>query len=342
MSARDRLAALRRSIAEIEGGTCRVPVGGSVGELGRNGSGAANDMPDRGGKRTAKRDDGAKPEAGVAGSDGGDDAGRAGRDVPMAAALVPLGLTALDRRLGGGLRRGAVHDVYSAESREGGPAAGFAAALAVRAGLSRPGPVLWVAASGPAREAGLPYPPGLAALGLDPGLVLFVTARKTVAALWVLEEALSVPDFSAVIGEIGADPKLDLTALRRLALRAARSHGLGLLVRPGGPPASGPAVTRWRVAPALGSAADDYRSGLGAPAWRLNLEKNRVGRTGSFVIEWNCHERRFQSLPPHGQPLAAAAFDRSAGPARADRADRAGWAEQRAGGGAVVAFRPAS
>lgn len=333
MPARDRLAALRRSIAEIEGGACRMTVMGGADSRGRNVREAAVAL-EREGEGIARPGNGAEPAAitAISGPENGGASVRAGGDAAMATANVTLGLAALDRRLGGGLKRGAVHDIYSAESREGSAAAGFAAALAVRAGLMRSGPVLWVVASGPAREAGLPYPPGLAALGLDPGLVLFVTATKTVAALWALEEALSVPDFSAVIGEIGADPKLDLTALRRLTLRAARSHGFGLLVRPGGPPASGPAVTRWRVGPVPGGICGDYCAGLGPPAWRLELEKNRAGRTGCFLLEWNCHERRFQSLPTHGQSLAAPAADRSAGPARADRA------EQRA----VIGFRSAS
>ena len=52
--------------------------------------------------------------------------------------------------------------------------------------------------------------------------------------------------------------KLDLTASRRLALRARESGVLGLLLRQAGPAEPGAALTRWLVSPRPAGTLDDF------------------------------------------------------------------------------------
>ena len=86
--------------------------------------------------------------------------------------------------------------------------------------------------------------------------------------------------------EIRGNPRLlDLTASRRLALRAAEAGVMGLLLRQTDRPEPGAATTRWLVAPRPAAATDDFPAGIGNPAWRLVLERNRHGATGTF--DWS-------------------------------------------------------
>ena len=75
----------------------------------------------------------------------------------------------LDAMLGGGLARGRVHEVFGAGGEEGA-ATGLALLWAQLAGGNAP--LLWLRSDGAARIGGLPYGPGLAALGLDPARLL--------------------------------------------------------------------------------------------------------------------------------------------------------------------------
>ncbi|MGC2201473.1 MAG: damage-inducible protein, partial [Stellaceae bacterium] len=92
---------------------------------------------------------------------------------PSAAAhgVLPFGIAAIDRALpGGGLARGALHEILGAggDEEDGALPAAFAARILGRLSATGDGLVLWC----------LPRPdlygPGLAAQGLDPGRVVLV------------------------------------------------------------------------------------------------------------------------------------------------------------------------
>lgn len=168
---------------------------------------------------------------------------------------------------GGGLARGALHEVFAADA---GAATGFAALLAGRAG----GPVLWVAPA----MAEKPYPPGLAAFGLDSADLLVAQALPA-DLLWTVEEALRCPALAAVIF-LGAAP--GLAAARRLQLAAEAGGTLGLLLRPDAAlPPPGPAHTRWRVAALPGQGPVHA---LGPSRWRLQLLRARGGHPASWSV----------------------------------------------------------
>lgn len=197
---------------------------------------------------------------------------------PARAAAAPLPVApAIDALLpGGGLARGAVHEVFAAGAAgaaDAGAATGFAALLAGRSG----GVVLWLA---PAR-APKPYPPGLAAFGLDPKTLLVAEAEAASLA-WAAEEALRCPALAALI-VLGLAP--DATAARRLQLAAEAGGVLGLLLGPE-PAALRPSAarTRWRIAALPGAPGPAHA--LAPPRWRIELLRARGGRPACFAATW--------------------------------------------------------
>lgn len=218
---------------------------------------------------------------------------------------LPLGVTEIDAVLpGGGLSLGVLHEIAPAALGDGvlhGAAVGFAAVCLGRLARQQGRAVLWVTAGDDL------YPPGLAALGLDAQRLLVVRPRNAAQAAWVVEEGLHCRGLAAVLGETWG---LDGTAARRLQLAARASGVTAFLLNQGA--AAAPAVTRWRVAPALGGDAPDHgalgpgRMGLGAWRWRLELCHCRGrgwgedGIVGSWLVEWNDEARRLRMAAPAG------------------------------------------
>jgi protein ImuA len=188
-----------------------------------------------------------------------------GRGEGFATPPVRLG-PALDPLLPtGGLARAALHELA-------GPAATLAALAFARAALDRPGLLVWCLDERTARGRGLPWPPGLAARGLDPARLLLVRAPDPRAAAWAVEEALGSPAAAVVVGEL-ARVGLDLS--RRLQLAAEAGGGLGLLLRSGRDPEPSAARTRFRVEPVAAEGG----------AERLRLELWRVKGAAPAVVE---------------------------------------------------------
>lgn len=210
----------------------------------------------------------------------------------MAKAL-PLGVTAIDAALGGegsseaGLRGAALHEI------SGAAADSFAIMVAGRLVARDGGTVLWCARPG---ESDL-YPPGLAALGLNPSRLLMVHCRRRADRLAAAEEGLRSRGLAAVVTEVDHLP--DMTAGRRLQLAAEGGDVTGLLLLRGetgkSPDSTTPdrvksdvlppsvALSRWRVdhAPA-GAAGVELR-------WRLALLRCRSGGSGEWIVDW--HEK---------------------------------------------------
>ena len=224
------------------------------------------------------------------------------------APAVRLGPAVLDRALpGGGLARGAVHEISAAAADGTAGAAGFAAASGFAAAVAgraagADGAVLWCA------RAGDLHAPGLSAFGLDTARLIAVHAPRPEDAAWAVEEALraGVP---AVVGEVA----VDLTASRRLHLAARARGGLCLLLRrPDRPAGTVAAATRWQVAPV--PAAPRRGGAPGAARWRLSLTRCRGGAPRGWIVEW-CHET-------HRLALVAPLADRAAPARRASPGSR--------------------
>ena len=217
----------------------------------------------------------------------------------------------IDAALGGGLACGALHELAPAAPFHLAAASGFAAAAAARASGTR-GEVLWIATDFAMGEGGGPYGPGLDRFGLASARLLALRVPRPADVLWAMEDALRCRALSCVIAELtGEGAEADLTVTRRLALAARdgvsdRVSGLGLLIRHHGTAEPSAAATRWEIAavPSL----PDRLGGLGRTRFDLSLRKNRRGPSGRWIIEWDHHERAFQSAVSVG--VAAPAFDR--------------------------------
>jgi protein ImuA len=196
------------------------------------------------------------------------------------APALPFGVAAIDAVLpGGGLARGALHEIHGlgAAEEEGAEAAAFLAGILARLEPDRP--VLWCLAG-----ADL-HAPGLAACGLAPERLLLARATER-TLLWAMEEGLKCRALAAVVGEIEALPG---TASRRLQL-AAESTGVTIFAlrrRRRAAPADAEeptaALTRWRIAaaPSLPAAGP----GLGQPLWSVELLRSRGGPPGRWLVE---------------------------------------------------------
>ena len=200
---------------------------------------------------------------------------RSGREV------IAFGDERLDSHLpGGGLALGHWHE-FVGEGLELETAAASAAFVArLAAPLAKCGEMVWVL-----RRDDL-HAPGLAGLGFPADRLIQVCARDDAEALAVMEDALRTAGVAAVFGEVG---EVDLTAGRRLQLACEQAAATGFVLRrrPFGGTAKtavSSAATRWRLAPSPSEPAPG-EFGLGAPRWRVSLERCRGGRTGSWVLQ---------------------------------------------------------
>ncbi|MBB2972057.1 hypothetical protein [Mesorhizobium sp. RMAD-H1] len=226
--------------------------------------------------------------------------------------VFTLGFAEADRAFANGLRRGALHEIFAAAPGDTGAAMGFALALALRA-ADAARPVVWLEEDVAAGESGGIYPPGLAALGIDPRRFLVVRCPSARDVLRGAADALEVAGIGAVvIAPWGAPKCLDLTASRRLHLAAQAAGVPALLLRHGGAPEGSAALTRWRIAAAPSRSSGARAPGL--PAFDAALSRNRSGATGHWIMEWNIDENIFKPVeafsgavvpaPSHG-PAAA-------------------------------------
>ncbi|WP_291296147.1 ImuA family protein [Elioraea sp.] len=198
-------------------------------------------------------------------------------DAPRPTGTVPVA-EGIDGTLpGGGLARGAIHEILTAKS---GCSTAFCGYILSRAG----GLACWIM---PPRAADIPWPAGLLAQGLDPAcLVLVEVAGQD--ALWAAEQALRSTALAAVAAVL---PPLDLAAARRLQLAAEAGGTLGLILRPddrhgeGDQQAPTAARTRWRITSLPGQGGSAHR--LGTARWRVALLHARGARPGVWDMTFD-------------------------------------------------------
>ena len=226
----------------------------------------------------------------------------------------------LDAMLGGGLRRGTLHEIVAAHRQDDGAAVAFALALAIR--CAGRGPLVWIVEDCAVRETGLPYRPGLRDHGLDPDRLVLVRTRDAAMTLWAFEEALRL-GVPVVLAELWTSKHYGLVASRRLLLAAQAAQGTALMLHTGlsGRAAclSSVAETRLEVAsaPSPRIASAGQRMPIPGPAaFGIRVLKQRLGAAPSFESDrvhglvWNSTQRCFDDHPvPVG--LAASAADRA-------------------------------
>ncbi|PYE89320.1 ImuA family protein [Phyllobacterium leguminum] len=239
--------------------------------------------------------------------------------------VFTLGVDEADRVFAGGLRRGALHEIFAAQAGDAGAAMGFALALALRASDGER-PVVWLEEDVVGRESGGIYPPGLAALGFDPQRLLVVRCPSAKDVLRGASDALEVAGIGAVvIAPWGAPKCLDLTASRRLQLAAREGDVPAFLLMQDNTPGGSAALARWRIAAAPsqssggwasgGWASGGWASGIGtpgAPAFDVTLLRNRQGATGHWIMEWNIDENIFKPVETFSGAMVPVPFHRPA------------------------------
>jgi protein ImuA len=197
-----------------------------------------------------------------------------------------LGDDVVDARLGGGLGRAALHEIFAGQEEDAGAAAAFALILTLRGGDATK-PILWVRDDRVARSVGQIYGPGLVELGADPDRFIMVTAPDELATLRAAGDSVKCGAVGALVIEpYGKARALDLTATRRLALAAASSGVLTLLLRVGAEPSASAAQTRWSVCAA--SSEPLAANAPGIVTLNVNLLRHRSGVAGfEACLEWN-------------------------------------------------------
>lgn len=255
---------------------------------------------------------------------------------PEDGARFGFGAADIDGHLGG-LMRGTLHEVRCAQTRGIGIATGLVLGLLARLERSDRR-IVWVADPAAEPEAGCLYPDGLAQLGFDPARLIVVTPKDMKDALWAGDQAAGCEDIAALVLHIAGNPgKLDLTATRRLMLRARESRVTVLILRQGGEGEPSAAATRWEVAPLPSLSNEAFREGIGQPALSARLERNRNGRNGAWRLAFDPERKGFLHVPEPSTAPEATAADRVDLPAASGkRPDRP--AEM----GQVMAFERAS
>jgi protein ImuA len=222
---------------------------------------------------------------------------------------VALGHAGCDVALGGGLKRGAVHEVFAQAGRQSAAATGFVASLASRVVARRP--LVWVRQDFSELETGALSMSGLVEFGLDPRYLVAVRAPDADSAMRTAADALACDSLGAVVLELwGEVRQLDLVASRKLTLAAQASGVTALLLRLAATPQPSTAETRWIVRAAR-SPPVASRHAWGAPIFDAELVRNRHGLTGRWIMEWECHECLFKDRAADPQPVAATASYRS-------------------------------
>lgn len=189
----------------------------------------------------------------------------------------------------------ACHEIYAAHDRQAVAATAFALTMAYQSASTRP--VIWIRHDFLDREFGMPFPLGIAELGLAPRVFTLVRAPHILAALQAGLEAARCGALGVVVIELwGTSKFLDHTASRRLTIAAQTSGVTLLMTRAGAQPQQSAAVSRWHIesAPSRALAAN----APGSPAFKLTMLRHR----GGFVprewhLEWNRDQGCFDENP---------------------------------------------
>jgi protein ImuA len=198
---------------------------------------------------------------------------------------VATGHPQADVVLGGGLRPGALHEIFAT----GWGAGGFAALLTLLAAGKKP--LFWVRPDYEAMEYGAVLPNGLLELGGDPRALILIRTRNAADALSAANDILASPHVGALLLEVEGMPKcLDLVASRRLSLAAGESGATAFLLRNGAQAQPSAALTRWQVTSAPSLPSDDD---WGNPIFDAHLTRHRAGGLGNFLMQWNPEDSIF-------------------------------------------------
>ncbi|MGD1888159.1 MAG: ImuA family protein [Cohaesibacteraceae bacterium] len=219
------------------------------------------------------------------------------QDQPAPHGHISLGTEELDEAVGGGLARGALHDLYAPHTTSLAAMAGFACGILQRSGKLDPKPSLWVRQHVASFEVGRLHAPGFTQLGPVLDTLVLVNTRTVADLLAAGLEAARCTALGTVVLELwNRAGELDLTITRRLALAAEQSGVTVLMLQVAAQPLPSAAITRWQVTPA--PSRPMAANAPGHPSFDLTLLRNRAGKTGQrWRVEWQHETGQFQSVP---------------------------------------------
>jgi len=217
-------------------------------------------------------------------------------------ARLTFGEGLLDEHLEGGLAKDCMHEIRCEQTRDVGAAMAFLCAFLSR-NHKQGDKLFWIVDPSASVDAGIVCPDGLHQLGLEPADIVFVHPRDLKMAIWATGEAARQGGLSAIIFQVQGNPKmLDLAVSRKLMLRAQTSRTPLFILRQGGAEEASSAATRWRVSPLSSQKIETQKWGIGPMRYRLTLERNRTGQTGTWPVSWHSSERIFShaaiTVPP--------------------------------------------
>ena len=225
-----------------------------------------------------------------------------------------FGIDAIDAAFKDGFPVFSLHEVRCSLTRDIGAATGFVAGLMTDCMKPLQGRIVWICDPACRLDGGQLFPAGLSMFGLDPSRLLLVRPTDIKTALWASDEAAKCSDLAGVVFQVKGNPaRFDMTATRRLMLKAQQNGLFVCILRQGGGEEANAAATRWHVR-ARPSAADPHlEKGIGLLRLDLALERNRNGHTGHWTIAWNQLEHGFEHVPADTVDRPAAPFDRPDG-----------------------------
>ena len=232
--------------------------------------------------------------------------------------LLPIGAPQVDERLRGGIVQAGLHEFFGGAKADSYAAAAFALLLAWRLPENDAG-IFWITGDKERQTSGRLYPFGLSAMGGNPSRILLVQTADLRDALRAAADTIRSKAARAVILETHGNARLvDLTSTRRLALAAAESGVLALLVRGDAVPMPSAASTRWQICSAPSVPYPGNAPGL--PTFDLRLLRHRGG-TAPFAarVTWDHATRSFFDTPLSGG-LSAPITDAEADPQQRFRA----------------------
>lgn len=206
--------------------------------------------------------------------------------------VVPLGHAEIDARLGGGLERGRLHEIF-ADSEDASSAAGFATMIVRRAERPR-SPIVWLRQEEAQRTGGALYMPGLIEIGFGHADLVVGVLPDPLSLLRVAADVARCAEVGVVVIELWRNPRpLDLTATRRLAVAAEAAGVTALLLRIAAEQGPSAATTRWAVRAVPTEPLEANAPGF--TALEVELVRQRGGRTGGrWKVEWDRDQAIFR------------------------------------------------
>ena len=228
--------------------------------------------------------------------------------------VVDFDIAAIDGVFEGGFPAFALHEVRCSLTRDIGAATGFLAGLLAGCMQQRQGRIVWICDPACRLDGGQLFPAGLAMFGLDPARLVVVQPVDLKAALWASDEAAKCQELAGVVFQVKGNPRnFDMTATRRLMLKAQQNGQFIAILRQGGEEEANAAATRWHVRAQPSTVDPDIQRGIGLLRLNLVLERNRHGQTGHWTIAWNQKTHGFEHAPTNYVDRPALSSDRSDG-----------------------------